>query len=445
MTQPVAIVGAGLAGSEAALVLARNGFTVDLFEMRPGTMTPAHKTDLPAELVCSNSLKAQGINSAHALLKDELATLDSPLLRLARECAVPAGSALAVDRILFSQAVLKAITDSPGIRFVRQEVDRPPDDHQFTVIAAGPLASDRLTKWIAETFAQNSLFFYDAIAPIVSADSVDMTKAFFAERDNPESTDYINGPFSKDEYQRFFDELTKADSVSAHEFEEARFFEACLPVEVIARRGFKSLAFGPLKPIDLVDPRTGRRPYAVCQLRRENRAGDSYNMVGFQTRLRVPEQQRVFRMIPGLEKAEFLRFGSIHRNTYVDSPRLLSGDLSFRTMSNVFLAGQICGSEGYTESIATGHLAALAVLAKSRQQPLPSPPLTTALGSLLNHVTHSADSPFSPSNVNFGLFPAIQRPGEKKLPKMERNARLCTRAKQDLAAWLDGAKPGAVC
>jgi methylenetetrahydrofolate--tRNA-(uracil-5-)-methyltransferase len=432
-----AVIGAGLAGSEAALVLARNGITVDLFEMRPGTMTPAHKTDLPAELICSNSFKAYGTTSAHGLLKTELEMLHSPLLGLAKASAIPAGCALAVDRHQFAQSVLDALQHEPNIILKRQECLSPSENHQYTLIAAGPLASSSLTDWIQKSFNREFLNFYDAIAPIISGDSINMSTAFFGERRDPASSDYINCPFTEEEYRNFWTALCEADKAVAREFEEARFFEACLPVEVIANREFSALAYGVLKPIGFIDPRTGRRPFALCQLRKENKAGDSYNMVGFQTRLIIPSQQKVFRMIPSLEQAEFLRYGSIHRNTYLDSPKLLNDDLSFKTMDNVFCAGQICGSEGYTESISTGHLAAMAIIKRIQGSRLIALPTTTALGALVNHVVHSETMPFTPSNINYGLFPALaETPNKRKIGKAGKWVQLCDRAKAGLNEWI---------
>ncbi|MCX7727325.1 MAG: methylenetetrahydrofolate--tRNA-(uracil(54)-C(5))-methyltransferase (FADH(2)-oxidizing) TrmFO, partial [Chitinispirillaceae bacterium] len=355
--QKVYIIGAGLAGCESALVLARKGVNVVLFEARPKVMTPAHKTSLPAELVCSNSFKSDVLPSAHALLKLELRALKSPLLEVADATSIPAGSALAVDRERFSLKVKELIFSYSNITYVEEEVSEPPQDG-YTIIAAGPLVSEKLTEWMVRTFSTKSLHFYDAIAPIISADSINYSKVFFASRRDCGSKDYLNCPFTEEEYRIFYEELCKADSVVAHSFEKESFFEACLPIEVIAKRGYLSLVFGPLRPVGLIDPNSRKRPFAVCQLRKENISGESYNMVGFQTRLKIQEQKRVFRLIPGLENAEFLRFGSIHRNTYLDSPALLNSDLSFKKITNLFLAGQLCGNEGYTESIATGHLAA---------------------------------------------------------------------------------------
>jgi methylenetetrahydrofolate--tRNA-(uracil-5-)-methyltransferase len=432
----VAIIGAGLAGCEAALVLARHGISVSLFEARPHKMTPAHSTDFPAELVCSNSFKSQELPSGHGQLKAELTMLASPLLVAARKNAVPAGSALAVDRDNFSQSVAECISAEPLITFIRQEVIKPPEDHDLCIITAGPLASEGLCNWLTSEFSSVSLNFYDAIAPIIAADSIDRSIAFFASRWKTGEGDYLNCPFSEEEYRTFFDALTEADKVVARNFENEKFFEACLPVEEIASRGYQALTFGPLRPIGIDDPRTGRWPYALCQLRKENLAGESFNMVGFQTRLTIPEQKRIFRMIPGLANAEFLRFGSIHRNTFMDSPRLLAGDLSFKSKPDLFLAGQLCGNEGYTESIATGHLAALFASMRLRGTPLCPPPEVTALGALLNHVTSSPVEPFSPSNVHFGLFPSLDQGNRKRIGKKEKKELLCKRAGSALEEWM---------
>lgn len=431
----VGIIGAGLAGSEAALVLARAGVPVVLYEMRPGVMTPAHKTALPAELVCSNSLKSIAPPSAHGVLKEELRMLGSPLLETALRCSVPAGSALAVDRRLFSEQVQQQLERSANVTVVRAECREPPPEHELCIVAAGPLASEALTGWLTATFSSDALSFYDAIAPVVAADSLDYSVVFTASRHQTEGGDYLNCPFSEQQYRRFHEALVQADEIAAHEFENARFFEACLPVEVIARRGYQSLAFGPLRPIGLVDPATGRRPFAVCQLRRETRSGESYSLVGFQTRLRMGEQRRVFRMIPGLENAEFLRYGSIHRNTYLCSPRLLRPDLSFRERPDVFLAGQLCGSEGYTENIVTGHACALSVLARLAGDELVPPPDTTAVGALLHHVCAAEMTPFTPSNVNFGLFAPLDH-GGKRVPKRRKKELVRERALRDMAQWI---------
>ena len=429
-----AVIGAGLAGSEAALVLASRGIAVDLFEMRPVRMTPAHMTDLPAELVCSNSFKSQQLHTAHGVLKAELSILQSPLLQAAKNTCVAAGSALAVDRVKFSNMIADLFEAQPLINVIRREITVPPEKYPACLIAAGPLASDDLTNWLIQEFSAAALHFYDAIAPIVSLDSIDRSIAFFASRHEQDGGDYLNCPFSEEEYRRFYEALREADRTTARTFENEHFFEACLPVEVLAERGYMALAFGPLKPIGIIDPRTGRRPFAVCQLRRENEAGESFNMVGFQTRLTIPEQTRVFRMIPGLDVAEFLRAGSIHRNTYLDSPRLLTQDLSFRSHPSFFLSGQLCGNEGYTESIATGNLAAHFMAARLNGSALPPPPRESALGSLLHHITDSTSIPFTPSNINFGLFPAIKDNDGRNRKKVNREL-LAERALQSIIKW----------
>lgn len=433
----VAIIGAGLAGSEAALVLARKGIQVTLFEARPHKMTPAHTSGMPAELVCSNSFKSQEVPSGHGQLKVELTLLGSPLLSIARQNAVPAGAALAVDREKFAACVNDAILREPGISFVRKECTDIPDGFDYCIIAAGPLASEGLCAFLTKEFSTTSLNFYDAIAPIIAADSINYSIAFLASRWEDGEGDYLNCPFNEDEYRAFFNALTEADKVVARKFESEKFFEACLPVEEIASRGYQSLAFGPLRPVGIDDPRTGRWPYAICQLRKETLDGESFNMVGFQTRLTIPEQKRIFRMIPGLENAEFLRYGSIHRNTYIDSPSLLAHDLSLKNRPSLFIAGQLCGNEGYTESIATGHLAALFVNNRFENK-LPSiPPPVSALGALLNHVTHSPEKPFTPSNVHFGLFPPLELQGRKKIGKKEKKELLCKRATDAFKQWKD--------
>jgi methylenetetrahydrofolate--tRNA-(uracil-5-)-methyltransferase len=433
----VAIIGAGLAGCEAALVLARKGVQVTLFEARPHKMTPAHTSDMPAELVCSNSLKSQEIPSGHGQLKAELTLLESPLLSIARQNAVPAGAALAVDREKFAASVNDAVMREPNISLIRKECIDVPDGFDCCIVAAGPLASEGLCAFLTKEFSSTSLNFYDAIAPIIAADSVNYDIAFFASRWDDGVGDYLNCPFNEAEYKQFFDALTEADKVIARQFENEKFFEACLPVEEIASRGYQSLTFGPLRPIGIDDPRTGRWPYAICQLRKETIDGESFNMVGFQTRLTIPEQKRIFRMIPGLENAEFLRYGSIHRNTYIDSPSLLADDLSFIKRPSLFIAGQLCGNEGYTESIATGHLAALFVKSRLDNKPLSAPPCTSALGALLNHVTHSQEKPFTPSNVHFGLFPPLDLQGRKKIGKKEKKELLCKRATESFKQWKD--------
>jgi len=405
----IAIVGAGLAGSEAALVIARSGASVDLFEMRPNVFTPAHKTDKPAELVCSNSLKSDELPCAHAILKYELMLMKSPLLSIAYKTRVAAASAVAVDRELFSDAVASEIKSFPNITYTIHECDKPPlDGYDFTIIATGPLTSEPMAQYLVSNLGAQRFNFYDAIAPIISADSVDMSVAFFADRWNKGGGDYLNCPFEKEQYAKFYDALISADCVKARDFEDARFFEACLPIEVAARRGRDALRFSMMKPVGIVNPENGKQYFAVCQLRKENAGASAFNMVGFQTRMTVSQQKAVFGLIPGLENAEFLRFGSIHRNSYIDSPNILSADLSLKNSPRLFIAGQLCGNEGYTESIATGHFAALAVLSKMKDgAPIEIPSGKTAIGALLKHVTRSTQK-FVPSNINFSLFDEVE-------------------------------------
>lgn len=432
----VAVIGAGLAGSEAALTLANRGIDVVLYEMRPHIMTPAHKTDLPAELVCSNSFKSDEISSAHGILKAELNLLKSPLLKAAKRTKIPAGSALAVDRVGFSRCVYKMLHSYPNITFKTVEVKKPPNDCDYCLITAGPLITRPLTDWLTQPDSSDTLYFYDAIAPIISSDSIDMNIAFLASRWDKQTADYCNCPFTEEQYTIFYESLILADKLKSHHFENEKYFEACLPVEVVASRGFLSLPFGIMKPVGLIDPRTSKRPFAVCQLRKENAEGESYNMVGFQTRMTYGEQDRVLRLIPGLNKAEFLRYGSIHRNTYINSPKLLSPDLSLKKNKNIFIAGQLCGNEGYTESIATGHLAALFIWARINNicfSPLLS---TTACGALLHHITQSEEKGFTPTNVNFGLFSPIQLHNKIKISKKDKRELIAHRASADIEKWV---------
>src|SRR6184192_2983851 len=352
----IRVIGAGLAGCEGAWQCARRGVAVELFEMRPVRSTPAHQTGDFAELVCSNSLKSDSENTAPWLLKEEMRRAGSLLMEIAHECAVPAGHALAVDRTTFAARVTEAISIEALISVRREEVTRI-DEHQITIIATGPLTSDALSQEIARLSGSSHLYFYDSISPIVEAESIDMTKVYFAARYDKGSADYINCPMSKEEYDRFYDALTAAESVEAKEWEKLNYFESCLPIEEIARRGRDTLRFGPMKPVGLKDPRTGKPPYAVVQLRQENLRADSYNLVGFQNHLRFGEQGRVLRLIPGLENARFLRYGQIHRNTYINAPTVLRETMQMRNQPNIFFAGQISGVEGYTESIATGLIA----------------------------------------------------------------------------------------
>ncbi len=399
----VRVIGGGLAGVEAARFLSDRGLLVELFEMRPAKSTPAHKTGLLGELVCSNSLKGTDPQTAHGLLKKEISRLNSLVLRAARETSVPAGKALAVDRDSFAAALTREIESDERIHVVRREVCEI-DHHTPTIVATGPLTSDALAARLADMLGSERLFFYDAISPIVDAQSIDMSRAFFGSRWEEGSTDYLNCPLERDEYDRFVRALLEADRVQAHAFEDARFFDACLPVEVIAARGSESLRYGPMRPVGMFDPSSGRRPYAVLQLRRENLKGDAYNMVGFQTRLTYPEQKRVFSLIPGLSRAVFHSYGSIHRNTYFDSPRVLNRDLSLKGYPRIFLAGQLTGVEGYVESASTGIYAAIGLLSGLQGKELPVPPSDTALGALIQYITEPREDRLQPSNINFGIM-----------------------------------------
>ncbi|HXE57150.1 MAG TPA: methylenetetrahydrofolate--tRNA-(uracil(54)-C(5))-methyltransferase (FADH(2)-oxidizing) TrmFO [Gemmatimonadales bacterium] len=451
------VVGGGLAGCEAAWALAERGVRVTIVEMRPVVRTPAHQTDRLAELVCSNSFKSTDLANAHGLLKAELRDLGSLLLRCAGEASVPAGAALAVDRELFSRAVHERVTAHPNVTVVREEATALPSPG---VIATGPLTSDRLAAAIQARLGTSALAFYDAIAPIVSAESLDHGKLYALSRyGKGEGEDYLNAPMTREQYEAFIDALAAADQFAGHDFDAVPYFEGCLPIEEMARRGRDTLRFGPMKPVGLPDPRTGREPYAVVQLRREDRAGQMWNLVGFQTRLRIPEQKRVFAMIPGLEQAEFLRYGSIHRNAYVNSPASLGPALTLRDDGLVFFAGQITGVEGYTESIGTGLLAGINLARRLRGlEPLVPPP-TTMLGGLYRYLREADPRHFQPMNANFGLLDPLTaadqappseggagagavataprtRTGRTRLTKEEKKARLVERARRDFAAWL---------
>ena len=438
----VLLIGAGLAGSEAAWQCARRGIAVELFEMRPARTTPAHQTDHFAELVCSNSLKSESENTAPWLLKEEMRRAGSLLLEIARGTAVPAGHALAVDRAEFSRKVTEAISHEPLITIRREEVTQVAAG-QLTVIATGPLTSNALSQEIvrlsldpsrAEAPApHNNLYFYDSISPIVEADSIDMSKVYLAARYDKGSPDYINCPMSKAEYDRFYDALLAAQSVEQKDWENLNYFESCLPIEEIARRGRDTLRFGPMKPVGLKDPRTGRIPYAAVQLRQENLRADSYNLVGFQNHLKFGEQARVLSLIPGLEYARFLRFGQIHRNTYINSPALLYPTLQMKAHPQVLFAGQICGVEGYVESIATGLMAGLnAAALAAGGEPVP-PPRATALGSLVHYITQAETKNFQPANITFDLLPALDR---KVRDRKERHRLQCELALREFEEWL---------
>jgi methylenetetrahydrofolate--tRNA-(uracil-5-)-methyltransferase len=402
--EPVKIIGAGLAGSEAAYQLVRRGVPVRLFEMRPAVMTPAHSSGGFAELVCSNSLRAAALTNAVGLLKEEMRRLGSLIIAAADATAVPAGGALAVDRRLFSLSVEQTLRDNPLLEVVNQEVRAIPDG--LTIIAAGPLPAPALSGAISDLTGADHLFFHDAIAPIIDAASIDIKATFFASRYGKGSgDDYLNCPMTKEQYRRFWQELVKAEVTPLHDFEREKHFAACMPIESMARYGEDAIRFGPLKPVGLELP-DGGEAYAVVQLRRENREGSAYNMVGFQTRLRQWEQRRVFQMIPGLEDAEFLRYGSMHRNTYINAPALLDSCLRLKSRPEILFAGQISGVEGYVESAASGLMAGIFAAALALGAPLPVFPRESAHGALLHHLANKAGD-FQPSNVNFSLFPPV--------------------------------------
>ncbi len=431
---PIQIIGAGLAGCEAAWQAAEAGLPVTLYEMRPVRSTPAHKTDAMAELVCSNSLKSETENTAPWLLKEELRRLGSLLIsRAAMEARVPGGQALTVDRNVFADAVTKAIESHPRITVKREEITSIPEEG-IVIVATGPLTSGALANAIAAKTGADRLYFYDAISPIVDADTIDMSIAFRASRYGKSmdgTDDYINCPMDKEQYDAFLAALKEGQAVPAHiEEDKTPYFEACLPIEEIARRGPDTLRFGPMKPMGLTDPRTGRRPWAVVQLRQENLRADSYNLVGFQNHMRFPEQQRIFRMIPGLEKAEFLRYGQIHRNTYINGPTLLTRTLQLKADPRVFFAGQISGVEGYVESIATGLLAGKFAAALAQSQPVREMPRATALGSLCEYIAGADPEDYQPANITFDLLPHIEEELRKKFrhDKKARHAEVCRRA-----------------
>jgi methylenetetrahydrofolate--tRNA-(uracil-5-)-methyltransferase len=426
----ITIIGGGLSGSEAAWQAARRGVRVCLYEMKPQKFSPAHQSPCLGELVCSNSLRAESRESAVGLLKEEMRRLDSLIMAAALATRVPAGKALAVDRGAFAAYITATLESEPLVTIVREEIETL-DLDRTTVIATGPLTSEPLAAALGTLTGQEHLHFYDAIAPIVAADSLDMGTIFRASRYGA-GEDYLNCPFSEAEYAAFYRALTEGEQVPLKAFEEPRYFEGCLPVEIMAARGYQTLLFGPLKPVGLVDPRTGRQPFAVAQLRAENLEGTLYNLVGFQTKLKYGEQERVFRLIPGLAHAEFVRLGSIHRNTFIHSPGFLSAHLNFFNHSQLFLAGQISGVEGYVESTAMGMLAGINAARQVTARPLVTPPRETALGALIYHLTNTATKDFQPMNVNFGLFPPL----EGRTPKKLRGAAYAERALQALAEWL---------
>jgi len=437
----IRIIGAGLAGCEAAWQCARRGLEVELYEMRPVKSTPAHQTDKFAELVCSNSLKSESENTAPWLLKEEMRRGGSLLLEIARETQVPAGHALAVDRETFAGRVTETLSREPRIMIIREEVTRineADDANEITIVATGPLTSDALSQEIARLSGSDHLYFYDSISPIVEADSIDMSRVYFAARYGKGTADYINCPLNKEEYERLCDALAAAQSVEGHDWENLNYFEGCLPIEEIARRGRETLRFGPMKPVGLDDPKTGKWPYAVVQLRSENLRADSYNLVGFQNHLKYDEQARILRLIPGLENARFLRYGQIHRNTYINAPSLLTELLNMKQHPNVFFAGQISGVEGYTESIAMGLLAGIQVARMTHGLPAVPPPRETALGSLVRYICHAEAKNFQPANITFDLLPQLDEGTRRRVrDKKQRHRMVCENALRACSTWLE--------
>jgi len=458
----ITIVGGGLAGSEAAWQAASNGVPVTLHEMRPVRKTAVHKTDALAELVCSNSFRGDKLDNAVGLLKEEMRRLGSLVMRAAGEARVPAGAALAVDRERFAQVITDTLAQHPLISVVRDEVTTIPasSEREPVILATGPLTSEALSADLRQLVGQDYLYFYDAISPIVLAESIDRERVFRASRWNRDvrndamgpacgvddgQGDYLNCPMTREEYSRFYDAVIHAESATVHDFDKEKFFEGCLPIEVMAHRGEDTMRFGPMKPVGLVDPKTGRQPYAVVQLRQDNIAGDHYSLVGFQTQLKWGEQERVLRLIPGLEHAEFVRFGMVHRNTYVNGPTVLADTWQVRTRPSLFLAGQMSGVEGYVESAASGLLAGLNAVALAKGEPVMPAPRTTAIGALAYYVSHANPAHYEPSNITFGIMPELPAgtlPRREAKNKVAKKQAIADRALADLQAWMHQLKNG---
>jgi len=410
--EPVKVIGGGLAGCEAAWHLAQNGIKVDLIEMRPKKFTPAHHTSKLAELVCSNSFRSNEITNAAGLLKEEMRMLGSIVIKVAEKTSVPAGAALAVDREKFASEITEMITNHPNIRLHIEEITEVPDPP--AIIATGPLTSEAMSKAIVELLGNDHLYFYDAAAPIVTSESINWDKAFWGSRYDKGTDDYVNLPLTKEEYDIFYYELIAAETHPLKDFEKPVFFEGCMPIEEMAKRGYSTLLFGPLKPIGIIDPRTGRQPFAVVQLRKENNEGTLFNIVGFQTSLKWGEQKRVFGIIPGLEEAEFVRYGFIHRNTFILSPLYLKPTLEFKGINGLFFAGQITGVEGYIESAASGIIAGINMKRRLRGQEPIEPPSESIIGALLNYITSTDSKKFQPMKANFGILPQLKRKAKDK-------------------------------
>jgi len=436
MVDCVIVIGGGLAGSEAAWQIASRGCRVKLYEMRPVRPTPAHQTDHLAEIVCSNSLKSDQPYNASWLLKEELRRMDSLLMKIADAVRVPAGSALAVDRREFAARITEVISANPQIELIREEVREIPSEG-VVIVASGPLTSDALSESIRRFCGVEHLYFYDAISPIVDADTIDYSKVYRASRYGKAAEDYINCPMDRSQYDAFYDAVMTAENVERHEFEDVRYFESCLPIEELARRGRDTLRFGPMRPVGLIDPNTGRMPHAVVQLRQEDLMQSSYNIVGFQNHLKFPEQRRIFRMIPGLERAEFLRLGQIHRNTYIDAPRMLRPTMAADRAPRVFFAGQLAGTEGYIENIASGLVAGInSVQTLQGGEPVLFPP-ETAVGALCRYISTPCKD-FAPMNIHFGLLPTVEV--DRKTSKSDKQRAACERALASLATVIPACK-----